>query len=90
MKPIVEKIKNQCDRDHVRIEAFDVSKNEYEHFLDEYRIKGLPTYLFIDEADYEVARLVGVQTESALKQALGVLRGEDCPGVGQVKAQKES
>jgi hypothetical protein len=43
--------------------------------------------VFVDEAEYEVARLVGTQTESALKQALGVLRGEDCPGVGTVKSK---
>jgi thiol:disulfide interchange protein len=72
------------------VESVDVSEEKYEHLLEEYRIKGLPTYIFIDEADYEVARLVGAQTESALKQALGVLRGEDCPNVGKIKNQKGS
>jgi thiol-disulfide isomerase/thioredoxin len=90
MKPIVEKIKAECDLNNVRVESFDVSNEKYEHFVEEYRIKGLPTYLFLDEAEYEVARLVGVQSESALKQALGVLRGEDCPGVGRIMDQKES
>jgi thiol:disulfide interchange protein len=85
MKPIVEKIKTQCDLDHVKIEAYDVSKEQHEHLLEDFKIKGLPTYVFVDEAEYEVARLVGAQTESALKQALGVLRGEDCPGVGTVR-----
>jgi len=90
MKPLVESIKSQCNLDDVLIESVDVSQEEYEHLIEEHRVKGLPTYLFIDEADYEVARLVGAQSESTLKQALGVLRGEDCPRVGNIKNRKES
>ena len=90
MKPVVDSIKSQCNLNDVKIDSVDVSEEKYEHLIDEYRIKGLPTYIFIDEADYEVARLVGAQSESSLKQSLGVLRGEDCPAVGALKNKKES
>ncbi len=88
MKPLVENLVTQCDKKGVDVEMIDVSKEENESLIDEYRIVGLPTYVFIDEAGYEVARLVGAQTESTIKQALGALRGEDCPGLGQLKKIK--
>ena len=88
MKPLVDGLVSECDSKGVRVETVDVSKEENEKLIDEYRVEGLPTYLFIDEAGYEVARLVGAQTESTLKQALGVLRGEECPGLGRLPGKK--
>ncbi len=89
MKPIVNSLIAQCDHKGVRVETVDVSREENEHLIDEYRIEGLPTYLFIDEVGYEVARLVGEQTELTLKQALAVLRGEECPGLGRLNRNKK-
>ncbi len=85
MKPLVESLVTQCDRKGVSVEMVDVSIEENEHLIERYRVVGLPTYLFLDDAGFEVARLVGAQTESTLRQALGALRGEACPGLGRLK-----
>lgn len=93
MKPVLDKLADQCDGKGLQMELIDVSKANNEHFIDDYRVVGLPTYLFIGPDGYEVARLVGRQTESSIKQAIGALRGEACPGVtplpGRQKANKE-
>jgi thiol:disulfide interchange protein len=89
MKPLVESLTTQCDRKGVNVEVLDVSLEKNEQLLEEHRIVGLPTYLFIDPKGQEVARLVGAQTESTLRQALGALRGEECPGLGRPKPRVE-
>jgi thioredoxin-like negative regulator of GroEL len=89
MKPLLESLVNQCDKKDVRVDVFDVSSEENEYLLDEHRVVALPTYLFVDGAGREVARLVGKQPDSTLRQALGALRGEECPGLGRVKAKEK-
>ncbi|MCP4603676.1 MAG: thioredoxin family protein [Proteobacteria bacterium] len=84
MNPLVDKLIAQCDHKGVRVEKVDVSDEKNERLIDEYGVSGLPTYLFIDEAGYEMARLVGEQTEVTLKQALSILKGEDCPGLDRL------
>jgi cytochrome c-type biogenesis protein len=87
MKPVVERLIEQCDKKGLDIELLDVSKPENRYLVSEFRVVGVPTFLFLDENELEVARLVGEQTESALKQALSALRGEQCPGLGPVPAE---
>ena len=84
MKPVVESLVSQCDYRGVRLEMVDVSSEENERLLDHYRVRAVPTVLFLDEYGIEVARLVGSQTEQSLKQALSVLRGKECPGMSLV------
>ncbi len=84
MEPIVAGISGQCHGKQVRIVQVDVSAPENRHFAEKFRLVGVPTFLFLDEGGEEVARLVGEQTDSALRQALSALRGEPCPGVGDV------
>jgi cytochrome c-type biogenesis protein len=86
MKPLVEGLIRQCDQKKVRVRTVDVSKAENRHFVREYRVVGVPTFLFLDEHGEEVARLVGAQTEETLTQALAALRGEECPGLGRLPA----
>ena len=82
MEPLVERLTGQCDKKGVRVNVVDVSTEEHEHLIEKHRVVGLPTYLFIDKDGNEVARLVGAQTGDTLRQALGALRGEQCPGLG--------
>lgn len=86
MKPLVEGLIRQCDQKKVRVRTVDVSKAENRHFVKEYRVVGVPTFLFLDAEGQEVARLVGAQTEDTLFQALAALRGEECPGLGRLPA----
>ena len=84
MKPVVEALVSQCDYRGVRLEMIDVSSEENERLMDHYRVRAVPTFLFLDEYGIEVARLVGSQTEQSLKQALSALRGKECPGMSLV------
>jgi len=86
MKPLVEGLIRQCDQKKVRVRTVDVSKPENRHFVRDYRVVGVPTFLFLDDRGEEVARLVGAQTEETLTQALAALRGEECPGLGRLPA----
>jgi len=81
MAPVVEGLKYECNGNNVEIRQVDVSQPEFKHFSKDYRIIGVPTFVFIEKDGSEIARLVGEQTESNLRQAISALRGEPCPGV---------
>ena len=85
MKPLLENIVAQCGKKDVHVDVIDASSQENEYLLDEHRVVALPTYLFVDGDGQEVARLVGRQTDATLRQALGALRGEECPGLGRIQ-----
>ncbi|MBN2804015.1 MAG: sulfite exporter TauE/SafE family protein [Deltaproteobacteria bacterium] len=90
MKPVVESIQNQCDQKGVHVKTLDVSKPENRHLIKKYRLVGVPTFIFLDESGEETARLVGEQSESAIKQTISVLRNEPCPGVSFIKGTFDS
>ncbi|MBN2344151.1 MAG: sulfite exporter TauE/SafE family protein [Deltaproteobacteria bacterium] len=81
MKPTVEAITNQCDEKGVHVKTIDIGKPENRHLIRQYNLVGVPTFVFLDEKGNEASRLVGEQTEAALKQTISVIRGEPCPGV---------
>ncbi len=81
MKPVLEHIYKQCDNNGVKVKTIDVSLPENRHLPGQLQVVGVPTFLFVDESGKEMARLVGQQTESALKQGLSALRGKPCPGM---------
>ncbi len=81
MKPIINNLVNQCDGNMVRVKMVDLSEPDNHDFVAKYHLVGVPTFVFKDDTGTEVARLVGQQTESSLKQALSALRGEPCPGL---------
>ena len=84
MAPLIEALTTQCNQRGVRIVRHDVSNPELEHLVEDYRLVGLPTYLFLDRDGKEVARLVGLQTEIGLLQSLSAVRGEPCPQIGML------
>ncbi|MBU0551200.1 thioredoxin fold domain-containing protein [Myxococcota bacterium] len=82
MAPIVEGLKYECHGFKVEIRQVDISTPEHRHFKRQFNLVGVPTFVFIDKKDKEVARLVGEQSEQSLRQAISALRGEPCEGVG--------
>jgi cytochrome c-type biogenesis protein len=90
MKPIVAAVTDHCEGKGVHFEAHDVSRTENRHFIDTYRLVGVPTFVFLGADGTEVARLVGRQSQDDLFQALAAVRGESCPGVGALPAGETS
>lgn len=84
MKPTIAGIGEQCDGNGVRVRTIDLSQPDQRAKAAEYRIRGVPTFVFKDSDGQEVARLVGEQTERTLKQAISVLRGKPCPGLAVI------
>ena len=85
MKPLLDRVRKECSKSEVEIDIVDISSMEDEHLIDEYRVVALPTYLFIDQKGHEAARLVGAQTDAALRQALSALTGRECPGLERLQ-----
>lgn len=82
MKPVLHRITELCDGKRVGIRVLDVAAEGQGHLTREFRLVGVPTFVFLDRQGEEVARLVGQQSEQSLKQQLSLLRGERCPGIG--------
>jgi cytochrome c-type biogenesis protein len=84
MHPIVENITQQCQGNKVAIKEIDLAQASNRSLISDFHLVGTPTFVFVSRKGFEVARLVGEQTEQTLKQALSALRGEPCPGIGQL------
>jgi cytochrome c-type biogenesis protein len=82
MDPLVQSLADQCDQHGVRVQRIDVSRPENRALVRQYRVVGVPTFLFLDERGGEVARLVGEQSDATLREALSAVRGVPCPGLG--------
>lgn len=81
MNPVIDRVTSTCDNKGVKVEAIDISAPQNKALVAQYRVVGVPTFLFLDPSGQEVARLVGEQSESSLYQALSALRGQECPGL---------
>lgn len=88
MEPLVDELSARCRDQAVGFEKIDVAAEANEHLIDEYRVVGVPTFLFVDERGTEVARLIGRQTPDTLMQALSALKGEECPGLSTIARSK--
>ncbi len=84
MKPVVRDVMAGCHDDEVELRSVDVRAAQNRDLIAEYRVVGVPTYVFFDLEGHETARLVGRQTEDTLSQALSTLVGRECPGVGRI------
>ncbi|HSA33543.1 MAG TPA: cytochrome c biogenesis protein CcdA [bacterium] len=82
MEPVIQRIFERCDGNKVTLRKVDISKPENRAYAAAHRILGVPTFILFDVDRTEVARLVGLQTEEAIYQAIATLRGEECDGVG--------
>ncbi len=82
MEPVAGGVHGRCDGTRGGIRVVDVAADGQQHLARDFRLVGVPTFLFLDRQGEEVARLVGQQSELSLKQQLSLLRGERCPGIG--------
>ena len=80
MRPVVEAAERGCSRHGIRVRQLDVSTPIGRAVAAERGVLGVPTFLFLDRAGQEVARLVGQQPREVLIQSLEVLAGEKCDG----------
>ncbi len=78
MKPVVEHLSATCDKRGVFVETVDLSEEDNEAVAENFGVRVLPTYIFLNEQGFEQERLVGRQTAQTLAQALGNLRGQQC------------
>jgi thiol-disulfide isomerase/thioredoxin len=77
MEPIIEGISQECALKRTPIVRKDVSLPENRALISQYQLKGVPTFLFYDESGQEIARLIGAQTDQALRQALSAARKDN-------------
>ncbi len=85
MIPTVALIERDCGGRQVDVIKVDVAVPANRELARRYRVRGVPTFVFLDRAGGESARLVGYQTLTSLRQSLSVLVGERCAGVGNLK-----
>jgi len=88
MKPVVDRIAKLCNGREVLVRTVNLSRKKHRNLSQTYRLVGVPTFLFLDRDGQEVARLIGRQSETALKQSLSALRGRSCPGVGALPGDR--
>jgi cytochrome c-type biogenesis protein len=80
MHPVVRAAEQGCSHHGIQVRQLDVSSPEGRAEAARWGVLGVPTFLFLDGAGKEVARLVGEQPQAVLKQSLEVLAGEECDG----------
>jgi cytochrome c-type biogenesis protein len=80
MHSVVAAAEHDCSQHGIRVRQVDVSTTEGRAAAAKNSVLGVPTFLFLDGAGKEVARLVGEQPLPVLIQSLEVLAGEKCDG----------
>ncbi len=80
MRPVVAAAERGCSSHGIRVRQLDVSTSVGRAAAAERGVLGVPTFLFLDSAGKEVARLVGQQPQEVLIQSLEVLAGQKCDG----------
>lgn len=85
MEPVVMEMQTTCSGKNVDIRQVDISRPENKHYVQKYRLVGVPTFVMIDEKGRETARLVGEQPLSTLLQATSAMIGQECPGYAPIR-----
>jgi Cytochrome c biogenesis protein len=80
MHSVVAAAEHDCSQHGIRVRQVDVSTTAGREAAAKNGVLGVPTFLFLDGAGKEVARLVGEQPLPVLIQSLEVLAGEKCDG----------
>jgi cytochrome c-type biogenesis protein len=90
MIPTVAMIERDCGGKKVEVIKVDVDRQGNQHLARDFQIRGVPTFVYLDQTGAIAARLVGYQTLAALRQSLSALVGESCEGLGDFVYQKNS
>lgn len=70
MAPIVSAVEESCP--HQKFAEVDVGARDGRSLAGQFAVRGVPTYVFLDEAGQEVARYIGEQAQETLRvQACG-------------------
>jgi thiol-disulfide isomerase/thioredoxin len=80
MKPVMEDLATRCAGKGVRIDAVDISRGDNEAIAEQYDVRSVPTFLFLDANGFETGRLVGAQSAQELRRGLEALSGVSCAG----------
>jgi cytochrome c-type biogenesis protein len=82
MVPLVDVLERACGAKGVEVIRVEVSGKENLELARLFKVRGVPTFVYLDRDGSEAARLIGYQTAQSLKQAMGMLLGDDrCGGV---------
>ena len=88
MIPTVALIERDCGGRNVDVVKIDVTRPQNRNLAHSYGVRGVPTFVFLDERGKESARLVGFQQLSTLRQSLATLVGQKCDRVGLLPAEQ--
>lgn len=80
MVPVLQAAGRDCAGEGIKITRVDVGSDAGLAASRRLRVRGVPTFVFLDSKGVEVARLVGEQTLPALEQSMAVLTGGRCEG----------
>jgi thioredoxin 1 len=80
MKPVVEDLAARCASKGVRIDTVDISRGDNEAIAEQFDVRSVPTFLFLDANGFETGRLVGAQTAEDLRRGLEALGAVSCGG----------
>ncbi|WNG58508.1 cytochrome c biogenesis protein/thioredoxin [Archangium gephyra] len=81
MAPVVALAEQHCAGEGVDVLRLDVGTAEGRQAAARHGIRGVPTFLFLDAAGQEVARRVGEQSLTSLRQGLESIAGVHCAGL---------
>ena len=82
MIPTVALVERDCGGRQVDVIKVDVDQPQNRQLAQNFRVRGVPTFVFLDRQGSQTSRMVGYQSLGALRQALATLVGERCDGVG--------
>jgi len=80
MVPVLQAAERDCAGAGIAIIRVDVGSDPGLAAARRFGVRGVPTFVFLDPAGAEVARLVGEQPLEALEQSMAVLTGGRCDG----------
>jgi cytochrome c-type biogenesis protein len=80
MVPVLHAAERDCAGEGIEIIRVDVGDEAGLAASRRLRVRGVPTFVFLDGRGVEVARLVGEQPLQALEQSMAVLTGGRCDG----------
>lgn len=81
MEPVVAMAAQVCSHEGVDVLRLDVGTPEGRQAANRHGVRGVPTFVFLDGAGQEVARRVGEQPLSSLREGLETLAGVRCAGL---------
>ncbi|HEY3358030.1 MAG TPA: cytochrome c biogenesis protein CcdA [Polyangia bacterium] len=90
MQPIIDGFARQCAEHQVLVKQVETSTPLGRLLGERHHVLGVPTFLVLDQDGRVVKQLVGVQTDTALKDAVSGLARTPCPAASLVAPPVEA